>query len=59
MVFEALSFHDVAPVAGGVAYGEEDGFVELFGEVKSFRGPWMPINGVVGVLEEVGALFGE
>ena len=54
-VFEALAFHHMAPVAGGVADGEEDGAVLLAGELEGVWAPFVPVNGVVGVLLEVGA----
>ncbi len=55
MFFEDFAFHDVAPVAGGVADGEEDGFVFAASFFDGFGAPGMPIDGVVGVLKEVGA----
>lgn len=59
-VFEALAFHDVAPVAGGVADREEDGLVFGAGAVKGFGAPGIPVDGVVLVLEEIrGGFFGE
>ena len=52
--------HDVAPVAGGIADAEEDGFIFRLGLFEGFRAPGIPVDGVVGVLEEVGAgLVGE
>jgi hypothetical protein len=47
--------HDVAPVAGGVADGEEDRLV--FGQrpLERLLAPRIPVDGVVGVLEEVWA----
>jgi hypothetical protein len=49
----------MAPVAGGVAHGEEDGLILTFRGCEGFFAPGVPVHGVVGVLEEVGALFGE
>lgn len=48
----------MAPMAGGVANGEEDRFVlgARFGE--RFFAPRAPIYGVVCVLQEVGRAFG-
>ena len=59
-VFEGLALHDVAPVAGGVADAEEDGLVFRAGFFEGFGAPREPVDGIVGVLEEVGAgLVGE
>ena len=57
LVFEGFVLHDVAPMAGGVADGEEDEFVFLFREGECLIAPWQPVYGVVGVLEEVGGGF--
>ena len=56
-VFEGFALHDMAPVAGGVADAEEDGLVFVAGLLEGFRPPGEPVDGVVGVLEEVGAGF--
>ena len=52
-VLEALPFHHVAPVAGGIADGEENGFVLRAGCLEGLRAPWIPVNRIVGVLEEI------
>jgi hypothetical protein len=57
LVVEAFFFHDVAPVAGGVAYAEENGFVFSFGFIEGFLVPRVPVYWVVGVLEKVRAFF--
>ena len=49
--------HNVTPVAGGVTDAEEDRFVGRFGKGEGFFPPWIPIDGVVGVLEEIWACF--
>ena len=54
---EDFTFHDVAPVAAAVADGEEHGFVLFAGCFEGFRAPWVPLDGVVGVHEQVGAGF--
>ena len=56
-VLEGLPFHHVAPVTGGISNGEEDGFVFGAGAGEGFFAPGEPVDGVVGVLEEVGAVF--
>ena len=54
-VGEHLALHDVAPVAGGVAHGEEDRAVLPAGEGQGLRSPGMPVDGVSGVQQQVGA----
>ena len=55
LILERLVFHDVAPVAGAVADGEEERAVELAGAGDGLLAPGIPIDGVVGVLAQVGA----
>ncbi len=61
LVLEGLVGHDVAPVAGGVANGDEDRAVELAGEVEDLRAVGVPVHRVVTVLDQVGreVAFGE
>jgi hypothetical protein len=54
---EGLVFHDVAPVAGGVADAEEDRTVQLLRLLEGFFTPRVPVHRVVSVLLEVGAGF--
>ena len=59
-VLKRLTLHDVAPVAGRVAGGEEDWFVLLLRELERLLAPRQPVHGIVRVLEQVGrALLGE
>jgi hypothetical protein len=44
-------------VAGAVADAEEDGFVFAFGFFEGCFAPWVPVDWVVLVLEEVGGFF--
>ena len=55
LVLERLALHDVAPVAGRVADGEEDRLVLGPGALEGFLAPGIPVHRVVGVLEEVRA----
>ena len=55
LVLERLALHHVAPVAGGVADGQEDGPVQLPGTRQRLVAPGVPVHGVMGVLEEVRA----
>ena len=51
LVLETLVGHDVAPVAGGVSDGQQDGLVLALGEGEGFRVPGPPVDGVVLVLQ--------
>lgn len=56
-VLETLMCHDVAPMAGGISAGEENGPV---GVARSCEGGWppaIPVDWVCRMLEEVGACF--
>jgi hypothetical protein len=55
LVLEALVRHDVAPVAGGVADGEQDRLVGGCGLGERRRSPGAPVHRVVLVLQQVGA----
>ncbi len=54
-VLEAFVGHDVAPVAGGVPDGQEDGPVQLLGLGPGRFAPWVPLDRVVTMLAQVGA----
>ena len=57
-ILEGLALHHVAPVAGGVADREEDRPVELARALERFTPPWIPVDRVVSVLEQVRARLG-
>ena len=57
-VFEALMGHHMAPVTGCVADGEENGPVGALRLGERRRAPWPPGDGVVLVLEQIGADLG-
>src|SRR5262249_59716539 len=60
LVAERLALHDVAPVARAVADRQEDELALLLGLGERLLAPRVPVHGVVGVLEQVGAgLAGE
>ena len=60
LVLERLALHHVAPVAGGIAHGQEDRTVQLDRTAKGLGSPRVPVHGVAGVLEQVRArLAGE
>ena len=55
LALEALSLHDVAPVAGRIANAEKDGLVLALGALERFAAPRKPVHRIVGVLKQVGA----
>jgi hypothetical protein len=54
-VFEGFMLHHMAPMAGGVANAEQNGFVFCLGFRQGFLAPRIPIHRIMGVLEEVRA----
>src|SRR5690606_10341136 len=54
-VFEALMSHHMAPVAGRVADREKDRLVLLARLAQRLFAPGVPIDRVVGMLQQVGA----
>ncbi len=57
LVLEGFVGHDVAPVTGGVADGEEDRLVLGSGPGEGGLAPGIPVHGIFRVLEKVGAFF--
>ena len=47
--------HYVAPVTGGIADGDEHRDVSTASFSERLVGPWPPVDGVIGVLAQVGA----
>ena len=58
LVLERLVCHDVAPVAGRVTDRQQHRFALVAGQRKSFLAPGVPVDRVVGVLEQVGTRLG-
>ena len=54
---EGFAFHDVAPMAGGVADAEEDGLALGARLGERLIAPREPVHGIVRVLEEIGRLL--
>ena len=54
-VLEGLALHHVAPVTGRVSDREQDRFVLCMCKRGCLFPPRVPVNGIVGVLQEVGA----
>jgi hypothetical protein len=54
---ERFPFHDVAPMAGRVADGKEDGLVLPPRPLEGLVPPGEPVHGIAGVLKEIRALF--
>lgn len=46
----------MAPVAGGIADGQQNGLVFFLSPRQGFVIPWIPVDRVVGMLEQIRAL---
>ena len=55
LVHERLAFHDVAPVAAGVADRQEDQLLFLLGFGQRLGSPRVPVHRIVGVQQQVRA----
>ena len=54
-ILEALMRHHMAPMAGGIADREQNGAVAAFRLGEGLRTPFPPVDGVVAMLEQIGA----
>jgi hypothetical protein len=52
-LFKRFVGHDVAPVAGRITYGDEDGLILGAGLSKGLWAPWPPVYRVILMLAEV------
>ena len=52
-ILEGLALHHVAPVAGRIADRDEQGPVQVAGALQRLLAPRIPVDRVVGVLEQV------
>ena len=60
VVFETFMGHHVAPVTGGIAHRQQDRLVLFLRRRQRVGSPAVPVDGIVGVLQQVGAgFFGE
>src|SRR5438105_3551956 len=57
VVGEGLALHDMAPVARAIADREKDELAFLPGFREGLTTPGMPVHGIVGMHEEIGARF--
>ncbi len=57
-VLERFVGHDMAPVAGRVADGQEDGLVLLGGPGERLGAPGIPVDRIGGVLAQIGGRLG-
>ena len=57
LVLERLDLHHVAPVAGGVTDRHEERQAPAAGLGERLVAPGVPVDGIVGVLQEIGAGF--
>ena len=58
LVLEAFMGHDMAPVAGRIAYGEQDRLARPLRLCQRLGPPRPPVDGIVLVLDQVWARFG-
>src|SRR5262245_26314615 len=56
-IFKGLLFHHVAPVTGSVTDRQEDGLLKVLCCFERFNAPRIPVNRVMGVLQQIGRLF--
>ncbi len=56
-ILERFVRHHMAPVAGGIADGKQDGFVLIARELQRLGTPRMPVHRVVGMLQKIGTGF--
>ena len=54
-VLEALMRHDMAPMAGRIADGEQNGLVQRARFLQGLGAPHPPMHGIIGVLQQIGA----
>jgi hypothetical protein len=52
-----VSLAEMAPMASGITTGKQERFIFLLGFLKGFIAPRIPVDGVVGMPEEVGRRF--
>ena len=57
LVFEALAFHDMTPVTGRIANRKKHRLVFASGAGECFRTPGIPVDRVMGMLEQIGRVF--
>ena len=57
-ILEGFVGHDMAPVAGRIAYGKQDRPVLPTGKSERLLIPGLPVHRVVGVLQQIGGGFG-
>jgi len=57
LIFKRFPFHDVTPVAGRITDAQENRLIFCFGPVQGGLAPRIPVDRVVGVLQQVGAGF--
>ncbi len=55
LILEGLTLHHVTPVAGRVADRQEDRSALGSSTLQRLLAPWVPIHGVAGVLQQIGA----
>jgi hypothetical protein len=56
-ILEGFVSHYMTPMAGGISNAQQDRLIFVFCPRQSFRPPRVPLNRIVGMLEEVGTGF--
>jgi hypothetical protein len=57
LVLEAFMLHYMAPVTGRISDTDNDQFFFCSCLLESFLTPWIPVYGIMGMLQEVGTAF--
>src|SRR5579862_5070165 len=57
LILKRLPLHDVTPVTGAVPNRKKNRLVLRTRSLECFRSPWIPIDGIVRVLKEIGRGF--
>ncbi len=57
IVLEGFVGHDMAPMAGGIADGQEDRFVQTLRLAEGLVSPGKPIHGIFGMLTKIWTFF--
>src|SRR3989338_320237 len=56
-VREGLFFHHMAPMTSRISYGKKDRFILFLRFLKRFFTPRIPIDWIMGMLQEIRAFF--
>ena len=54
-IFEALMFHDMAPMTGSISNTDQNRFIFRLGDFQCLITPWKPVYGIICMLQEIWA----